>query len=955
MSITLLFTAHLLAANRYWDRNGNTMGSGNTGGVWDTTTANWNGNMNGNGSPNTIAATDVAIFSAGTDGTGNITVTGNATAAGLIIDEGTINFTGTITLNASAISVSSVATLVTNNASGVSLSTTAGSVVTLNGGTLRSTLASAGSFFDGDSTITLNGGGIIDYTVANTLSTIQSTTVISGSGGLTKNGVGVIGLASASTYSGGTTVNGGELRIAGAGNRLPTTGNVTVNASGILNLNDNDQTIGTLSGSGRVGLGSGTLTASSSSSSTFSGTIEDTANAGASGSTNTGGKLTKSGTGTLTLSGTSANTYTGLTTVTNGQLDLSKTAGVNAVGDGVTINGASAVVRLVNDNQIIDTSAMTITAGTFNMNSKNETIASLTGAGAVTNMGTLTLAGTASTTYSGNASGTGSLVKASTSTGTTTLSGSNSYSGGTTLNGGTLALGSSGAIGTTGTISFGGGTLQFSGSNTTDYSARFSNAASQAYSLDTNGQNVTLATALASSGGTLTKLGAGTLTLTGTNTYTGLTTISAGTLSVGNGGTAGSIADGIANNAALIFNRSNALTHSGAISGTGTLTKQGAGALTLSNATGNTYGGGTTVSAGQLIVTNTSGSGTGTGNVTVNGGSLEVGNGGTGGSVSGNIVNNATVNFNRSDASSYAGQISGTGAVTKNGAGTHTLTGINSYGGGTTVSAGTLQGHTDSLQGAILNNAAVIFDQGFNGTYAGTMSGSGSLTKNGFSVVTLTAANSYAGGTTINAGTLLVNNTSGSGTGSGPVNVVGGTLGGTGSVSGSVTVQNGAVLSPGASIETLASGSLVFNTGSTLNYELQTNAPLALGADLIDSTGGLNIAAGVTLAMFDLAAGFQLSGTKYTVIAYNGAWNGGTFVGLGDDTQFFSLGKQWKVNYNDTTPGANFASEALDNASFVTLTVVPEASSVIAMGLTGFCAAAAVYMRKRFGLKLFEI
>jgi fibronectin-binding autotransporter adhesin len=863
LSITLLSSAHVSAANRYWDRNGNTMGSGNTGGVWDTTTANWNGNMNGNGSPNTIAATDVAIFSAGTDGTGNISVTGNATAAGLTIEEGTINFTGTITLNASAISVSSVATLVTNNASGVSLSTTAGSVVTLNGGTLRSTLATAGSFFDGDSTITLNGGGIIDYTVANTLSTIQSTTVISGSGGLTKNGVGVIGLASASTYSGGTTINGGELRIAGASNRLPTTGNVTVNASGILNLNDNNQTIGTLSGSGRVGLGSGTLTASSASNSTFSGTIEDTANAGAGGSANTGGNLTKSGTGTLTLSGTSANTYTGLTTVTNGQLDLSKTAGVNAIGDGLTINGASAVVRLVNDNQIIDTSAVTITAGTFNMNGKNETIASLAGAGAVTNMGALTLAGTASTTYSGNANGAGSLVKSSTSTGTTTLSGSNGYTGGTTLNGGTLALGSSGAIGASGTISFGGGTLQFSSSNTTDYSARFSNAANQAYSLDTNGQSVTLTTGLTSSGGTLTKLGAGTLTLAGTNTYTGLTTVSAGTLSVGNGG--------------------------------------------------------------------------------------------TGGSVSGNIVNNATVDFNRSDASSYAGQISGSGAVTKNGAGTHTLSGVNTYGGGTTVSAGTLKGHTDSLQGAILNNAAVVFDQGFNGTYAGAMSGSGNMTKDGIGIVTLTAANSYAGGTTVNAGTLLVNNTSGSGTGSGPVNVVGGTLGGTGAVSGSVTVQNGAILAPGASIETLASGSLVFNTGSTLNYELQTNAPLASGADLIDSTGGLNIAAGVTLAMFDLAAGFQPSGTKYTIIAYDGAWNGGTFVGVGDDTPFFALGKQWKVNYNDTTPGANFASEALDNVNFVTLTVVPEASSVIAMGLTGCCAAAAVYLRKRFGLALFEI
>ena len=79
--------------------------------------------------------------------------------------------------------------------------------------------------------------------------------------------------------------------------------------------------------------------------------------------------------------------------------------------------------------------------------------------------------------------------------------------------------------GTSGTIAFGGGTLQFTANNAADYSSRFSSAASQAYKLDTNGRNVTLLSALTSSGGSLTKSGAGTLTLSGSNTYSGGTTV----------------------------------------------------------------------------------------------------------------------------------------------------------------------------------------------------------------------------------------------------------------------------------------------------------------------------------------------------------------------------------------------------------------------------------------------
>ena len=87
--------------------------------------------------------------------------------------------------------------------------------------------------------------------------------------------------------------------------------------------------------------------------------------------------------------------------------------------------------------------------------------------------------------------------------------------------------------------------------------------------------------------------------------------------------------------------------------------------------------------------------------------------------------------FDQATDGTYAGTMSGTGGLTKSGTGTLTLSGINTYSGGTTINQGTLSGDTSSVQGAITNNATVIFDQASNGTYAGAMSGTGGLTKNG--------------------------------------------------------------------------------------------------------------------------------------------------------------------------------------------------------------------------------
>ena len=162
----------------------------------------------------------------------------------------------------------------------------------------------------------------------------------------------------------------------------------------------------------------------------------------------------------------------------------------------------------------------------------------------------------------------------------------------------------------------------------------------------------------------------------------------------------------------------------------GSLIKQGSGTLILTGT--NTYTGGTTVLGGVLQGTTTS--------------------------LQGNIVNNATVTFNQSTDGTYFGTMSGSGSLTLTGSGNVTLAGANTYSGGTVVSGGTLTGTTTSLQGDIVNNASVVFDQATDGTYAGVMSGDGVLTKTGVGTLILTANNTYTGGTIISGGILQLGN-----------------------------------------------------------------------------------------------------------------------------------------------------------------------------------------------------
>jgi autotransporter-associated beta strand protein len=271
--------------------------------------------------------------------------------------------------------------------------------------------------------------------------------------------------------------------------------------------------------------------------------------------------------------------------------------------------------------------------------------------------------------FPGVVSGAGSLEQ--NGAGTTILTANNTYTGGTTINAGTLQLGDPTVNGgTTGSIIGNvavaqGGTLAF---NRTD---------------------VVTFPGLVSGTGHLAQIGSGTTILTADNTYSGGTTISLGTLQIGNGGVTGAVGSGpILDNAALVFNRSGRVPVPGAITGIGSLEQRGAAGGTVVLTGENTYSGGTTITAGTL----------------------QLGNGGPIGSIINNVVNEGTLAFNRSDNVTFGGLISGGGAVTQIGSGTTVLTNDNTYTGGTTITLGTLQLGNGGPTGSILGNVAVAQD-----------------------------------------------------------------------------------------------------------------------------------------------------------------------------------------------------------------------------------------------------
>lgn len=396
------------------------------------------------------------------------------------------------------------------------------------------------------------------------------------------------------------------------------------------------------------------------------------------------------------------------------------------VFDGFSSNGFSNPLTRWNQLQLKNGATVTLNGTNYQFDSgtieSGSTLAfSDTDAviGATVNNGALSLAVTGGThSLQGDISGSGTLTK--TGSGTLTRTGTDSYTGATQVSAGLLQAQTANSF--SGNSAFtvaGGATLDLAGFNQSIGSL----AGAGAVTLGTaqlavgNDNSSTTFSGTISGSGSIAHGGSGTLILTGANSYTGGTAITGGILQLGDGGTSGGIAGDVANNGSLVFDRSDTVTFSGAISGAGHVTQSGPGVTILTG--NNSYAGGTTIAAGVL----------------------QLGNGGTAGGIVGDVANNGSLVFNRSDTVTFDGAISGTGTLHQSGGGMTVLTANNSYTGPTSVENGNLR-----VQGAIASDTAIGPQGTLSGTglVAGNVSNQGTVAPGGDAPGSLTIGGNYS-------------------------------------------------------------------------------------------------------------------------------------------------------------------------------------------------------------------
>ncbi|HXR04321.1 MAG TPA: autotransporter-associated beta strand repeat-containing protein, partial [Verrucomicrobiae bacterium] len=654
----------------------------------------------------------------------------------------------------------------------------------------------------------VNNGTLLkfDYTPAPGIITTPGTIAgnISGTGPFQINN-GIVTFAGASTFTGNINLTGGEL-IAGSTENVGVSG--PLGQGGTISFNG-----------GTLGFGTNNVFDYSPRFSTADGQAYSIDTGGqnvtfAAGLTSSGGTFTKLGGGALTLSG--ASSYDGITTVSAGKLVFQGVkigTGNITVADGATLGVTATGAQITPGTLTLGTN----TGCTLEFNNVTNTATAPLAAGTLSSTGTVTIninsgaftigqsyplltwtSGSAPTVSLGSVVGTlgnlstnGNTIQFNVATVTLIWSGANNGNWDTTTLNNWTEEGSPTNYFNPAWVRFddtaSGTTTVIVSSVVQPTSVTISNS-NKSYNITSGGSN-----SIADSAG-LTKSGNGALTLSGGgNTYTGVTTVSGGTLSVGTLASGGLASDiGAAASAAtnLVLNggmlqytgggtsidRLFALgTNGGAIdaSGSGALNLTNSGlvvvsdrgtrtlALTGTNTDTNTLAG--TLSDSFIGATSLTKSGPGTwvltatntysGGTTISSGVLQVGNGGGTGSLgTGNITNNGALDFNGTNTLTVSGAISGAGSVTNDGTGTVILlSNGNTYSGNTTINSGTLQ-ISGTLNGNILNNGTLL---GYNATVGGVISGPGQVTVSVGGFLQLLTDNTYTGGTTIGALSIL--------------------------------------------------------------------------------------------------------------------------------------------------------------------------------------------------------
>ena len=804
--------------------------------------------------------------------------------------------------------------------------------VTVAGGTFD-----IASYSDTVGAVRLMSGTITDSVGGGTLTgtsfVVENGTVsaiLGGAVALTKNTGGTVTLTKANSYTGLTTVNAGTLAL-GIASAINSSSSVTV-SGGILDISSYSDSVGT------VTLTSGTITGTSgvlTSSANFalqSGLVS----AILSGS---GYGVTKTTAGTVTL--TRANTFTGASSIAatsvlniqdpgalgtgsvtititstgalqlQGGITVTNTKTLSLAGTGVATDGALRNISGTNEWQ--GTVTMTLASRI------NSDMGTLTVSGNIGGTYALTVGGGGNTTISGAiGTTTGTLTKDG--AGTLLLSGNNSYTGATTISAGIVKLGiagssSNGPLGTTAagtTVSAGasldlngitltnsegltlngtgvgnGGALMNSSASAATYSGLLilgSASSIEANSGDINITNVgtitgsgfgltlggsgngSLASIIGTVAGTLTKIDSGTWTVSGNSTYTGLTTISAGILKLGAAGSGantplGTVGSGTvvsATNAALDLNGFTLATAEGlTLNGTGV---SNGGALMNSSASTVSY-------SGLLIL----GSNT---TIEANSGTINITNVGT--------ITGAT--YCLTLGGTGAGSISSiigttTGTLTKIDSGMWTLSGVNTFTGGVTLNAGTLN----------INNSQAL------GTIAGT-----------FTIAGGTIDNTTAGLiTTLNYP--MSWNADFAFTGTQNLNLGTGTV--TMSASRQITVNNsntltvgGLISGPGFNLTKAGTGTLTLGGASTLPADLIVNAgTLSLAAN-VSITANLTVSGGImnlsTFTANRATSGGTLTVSSGATLKLSGSSGGQTGSNFPTNYTTISLDPAGTVEYN---------------------------------------------------------